>query len=111
MIVVFTAGSAGEGNRSVEEIRERLGHAQVQMYVVLVGHFFPVAPTSDLRKYAEPTGGDVYRVTDDDRATALHTAFARIIEQARASIRVDVCFKQCSARAVARESENRSQNK
>jgi hypothetical protein len=83
MIVVFTAGSGGEGNRSVEEIRERLGHAQVHMYVVLVGHFFTVAPTSDLRKYAEPTGGDVYRVTDDDRATALPTTFARIIEQAR----------------------------
>src|SRR5262245_25714294 len=35
MIVVFTGRSAGEGNRSVEEIRERLGHAQVQMYAVL----------------------------------------------------------------------------
>jgi VWFA-related protein len=83
MIVVFTGGSAGEGNRSVDEIRDRLGHAQVQMYAVMVGHFFPVAPTSDLRKYAEPTGGDVYRVIDEDRAAALHTTFARIIEQAR----------------------------
>jgi VWFA-related protein len=83
LIVVFTGWSAGEGSRSVEEIRERLGRAQIQMSAVLLGHFFPVAPTSELRKYAEPTGGDVYRVTDDDRATALHDTFARIIEQAR----------------------------
>ena len=53
------------------------------MDAVLVGHFFPLAPTSDLRKFAEPTGGDVYRVTDVDRAAALHNTFARIIEQAR----------------------------
>lgn len=83
LIVVFTAGSAGEGSRSVEEVRERLGRAQVQMSAILLGHFFPVAPTSNLRKYAEPTGGDVYRVTDDTRARTLHDTFARLIEQAR----------------------------
>src|SRR5215475_3144323 len=60
VIVIFTAGSAGEGTHSVEEVRDRLGQAQVQLDAVLIKHFFPSTPTSELRKYAEPTNDDVY---------------------------------------------------
>ena len=79
----FTSSNDGLGKALSQIKKTSRGQADRDTNAVLVGHFFPVAPTSDLRKYAEPTGGDVYRVTDEDRATALHTTFARIIERAR----------------------------
>jgi hypothetical protein len=54
--------------------------SEVQVHFVLVGHFFPFAPTALLHTYADPTGGDVYRAKGERE---LNKALVQISELLR----------------------------
>jgi hypothetical protein len=63
IVAVVTRPPTGGSPSSL--LLDHLMDREVQVYFVLTGHFFPFAPTSILRAYAEPTGGSVFRATDD----------------------------------------------
>src|SRR5262249_38090714 len=82
-IVVVVTSNAPDTSGSIHaahETIERLAERGIQAYAILIGQFFPFAPTSALRSYVEPTGGEVYRATSPK---ALEAAFMEIVDHAR----------------------------
>jgi len=79
-VIVAVVTRPPNGGAPGQLLLDRLMNREVQLYFILAGHFFPFAPTSILRAYAEPTGGSVFRATDDRE---MKTALSKITELLR----------------------------